>query len=372
MNRLELGDAGPILRNQFVPESIDTILTSPPYFRTRKYSSGSEIGWEPHVYDYIFKLKQVFEECFKVLKPSGVCIVNIADTYADGELNRIPSIFADTMTVIGFHLINDIIWKKKNGNPSSVKSRLRNEHEHIFVFVKNREDYYFNPLYEPVSDLDRGLAAVRDYKASVRIKTSSRQRYYTKQQQMLMEGKVPLKVKGDVWEFATSKFKNTKHVAMFPIEIPYYCLKMACPLRLCSSCHQPWKTIEEFEVLQRKEAKFGGIKHVESVGGVYSGKAWNQKFFTKMSLEPDCDCYEGTVFKESNDSFTTYYPGTVIDPFVGSGTTTTVADIMGYNSIGIDLQDMIENHYEKMKKKVASLSTITIKITSKNKKVFQF
>jgi site-specific DNA-methyltransferase (adenine-specific) len=370
--RIELGDASLVLQNQFPHKSIDTIITSPPYFNTRKYSRfKEEIGQEKDVSDYINNLERVFKVCRYILKPTGVCIVNIADTYRNGTLNHIPFLFSKMMTgKLKYYLINDIIWKKKNGNPSSVKTRLRNEYEHIFIFVKDIENYYFNPLYEPVSDLDRGLTAVKDYKSCTRISTSSRQRYYLRQQEMLKNGKVPLKVKGDVWEFATSKFKNTKHVAMFPIEIPYYCLKMACPLRICTGCNTLWKQTEKFEVVRREEAKFGGVKHKEGVGGVYSGKAWNQKFFTELSLERNCDCYAAS----SHIDKSIYYPGTVIDPFVGSGTTTTVADIMGYNSIGIDLVDMTETktNYEKIKKKVESLSTITIKMTSKNKKVFNY
>jgi hypothetical protein len=175
-----------------------------------------------------------------------------------------------------------------------------------------------------------------------------------------MEGKVPLKVKGDVWEFATSKFNNTKHIAMFPIEIPYYCLKMACPRFICSGCDKPWKVVEQFEVVKRDDVKFGGPKHTKEVGGIYSGNSWNQKFFSKLEHKKDCNC-----------TMKMPYAGTVLDPFVGSGTTTTVADIMGYNGIGIDLEDLTEDvNYEKTQNKVNSLSTIEIKITSKNKKIF--
>jgi DNA modification methylase len=96
----------------------------------------------------------------RVLKKSGSCFVVISDKFnnkgdkalPDGSLYCIPSRFALAMTErLGFVLKNDIIWEKPNGFPNGAAARRRFSinYEHVFFFVKDSSDYYFQTQYEP-------------------------------------------------------------------------------------------------------------------------------------------------------------------------------------------------------------------------------
>ncbi|MEM3873404.1 MAG: site-specific DNA-methyltransferase [Nitrososphaeria archaeon] len=178
-------------------ESVDCIVTSPPYYGLRTYT-GSETIWggdsncehecdawkgqlglEPTYQMYLDHLLMVTAELKRVLKPSGTMFWNMGDSYAssggpsrhkgyadpkypkgrNGEfaeptsydqgisaksLMMIPERFAIRLIdEQGFILRNSIIWYKKNSLPSSVKDRFSNKYEFIWFFVKNKH-YYFN------------------------------------------------------------------------------------------------------------------------------------------------------------------------------------------------------------------------------------
>ncbi len=140
-----------------------------------------QLGLEPHPQQYLEHLWQICDEIKRVLKKSGSVYWNLGDTYCgywgnkngegteygnipvhghnqnkrgklgkiiDGgwiqpkQLMLIPSRFAIGMQERGWILRNDIIWRKPNSMPSSVKDRLNTTYEHIFHFVKSRRYYY--------------------------------------------------------------------------------------------------------------------------------------------------------------------------------------------------------------------------------------
>ena len=179
-NKIICGDALEELR-KLPNESVDCVITSPPYWNLRDYGYEGQIGLEPTFQEFIEKLCVVFDEVKRVLKPEGTCFVNLGDTYGgtgagqeksvnsqgkqtDGQyfsqakarkmksenskgyekcLLQIPSRFALAMTDRGWILRNTIIWHKKNAMPSSVLDRFSNKYEQVFFFVKNRK-YYFD------------------------------------------------------------------------------------------------------------------------------------------------------------------------------------------------------------------------------------
>ena len=142
-------------------ESVDCVVTSPPYWALRDYGEPNQIGLEPTFHEYIDRLCTIFDEIQRVLKPSGTCWVNLGDTYSgsssysskgragfepkDGNtkewldpklpsrkrgreqvdmsdiknkcLCQIPSRFAIAMTDRGWILRNEIIWHKPNAMP---------------------------------------------------------------------------------------------------------------------------------------------------------------------------------------------------------------------------------------------------------------
>jgi site-specific DNA-methyltransferase (adenine-specific) len=137
------GDAAKVLAD--IPEeTIDCIMTSPPYWGKREYDSGG-IGQEVNPDEYVRALAIVFEQVKRVLKPTGSFWLNIGDTYNDKGLCGIP-------WRVAFHLIdrqgwvmrNSVIWNKVKSGMDNSKDRLGNIHEDVFHFVKEPKGYYYN------------------------------------------------------------------------------------------------------------------------------------------------------------------------------------------------------------------------------------
>jgi DNA modification methylase len=177
MNEIIQGDALKVLRGM-VNESVNSIITSPPYFNLRDYGVDGQIGLEKTWQEYIKKLIDIFNEAKRVLKKDGTCFVNLGDTYqsapvsgkqgefsgklakenpeygkcllvkkpkifSDKCLMLIPERFAISMVDNGWILRNKLVWIKRNAMPESVQDRWKKAHEYIFFFVKSKK-YYFN------------------------------------------------------------------------------------------------------------------------------------------------------------------------------------------------------------------------------------
>lgn len=128
-------------------QSVQAIITSPPYYNLRKYSktktlSKEEIGREKSITDYIEHLTTVFHELKTVLKDDGLLWLNLGDTYINKELQGIPWRVALSLMNDGWILRSDVIWHKPNAMPSSVKSRPTVDHEYVFMFSKQKDYYY--------------------------------------------------------------------------------------------------------------------------------------------------------------------------------------------------------------------------------------
>jgi len=135
------GDSLELLRD-FPAASIDCILTSPPYWGQRQYTAEG-IGLENNYRDYLARLLAIFQELWRVLKPTGSFWLNIGDTYQNKHLLGIPWRLALKMVdEQGWILRNDVIWNKVKGGPDNAKDKLRNVHEYVFHFVKSHRYYY--------------------------------------------------------------------------------------------------------------------------------------------------------------------------------------------------------------------------------------
>jgi DNA modification methylase len=140
---LLLGNALEVLR-ELPSDSIDFVMTSPPYWGKREYESGG-IGLEPDYRDFVRDLCAVFLELKRVLKPSGSVWLNLGDTYLDKGLLGIPWRVAFELTdVQGWILRNSVIWNKLKGGMDNSKDRLANVHEHLFHFVKCAKGYFYD------------------------------------------------------------------------------------------------------------------------------------------------------------------------------------------------------------------------------------
>lgn len=142
---------------QLPDNSIDCVVTSPPYFQMRDYGIANvewgdgwsgQLGQEPTRELFVAHLIEIFNECQRVLKPSGTLWVNLADSYKNKTLCNIPNKFADEMINSGWYLRNEIIWHKPSCIPSAAKDRFCNNFEKLFFFTKSAK-YDFNQQFEP-------------------------------------------------------------------------------------------------------------------------------------------------------------------------------------------------------------------------------
>lgn len=123
-------------------ESIDCVMTSPPYWSQRAYAGGG-IGLEVDYEDYIANLLAVCGEVQRVLKPTGSFWLNIGDAYFKKNLLGIPWRVALRLTDEQSWLLrNSVIWHKVKGGPDNSKDKLRNVHENLFHFVKSSDYFY--------------------------------------------------------------------------------------------------------------------------------------------------------------------------------------------------------------------------------------
>lgn len=124
-------------------ESVDCVVTSPPYWKQRDYKYHGQIGQESSYMEYIKRLIDVFSEVKRVLKPSGTFFLNIGYKYQDKELLLIPELLAIELQKNGWTLLNKIIWHKPNAMPSSLDNRFSNVYEPVFLFVKKESKYKY-------------------------------------------------------------------------------------------------------------------------------------------------------------------------------------------------------------------------------------
>ena len=110
-------------------DSVDTIVTSPPYFQQRHYSSKTEVGQEETPLAYTERLVEIFRGARQVLKDSGTLWLVLGDKYVNGAQLGMPWRVALALQDDGWILRSDIIWHKPNAMPSSTKTRLTTDHD---------------------------------------------------------------------------------------------------------------------------------------------------------------------------------------------------------------------------------------------------
>lgn len=138
-----LGDCLSVLK-QIDSESVDCIITSPPYWGMRAYDNEenvNEIGNESDFQLYVQALTGVFAEARRVLKKEGSLWLNLGDKYDNKKLLGMPWRVAISLMDNDWILRNDVIWHQLKGT-QSCKDRLRDSYEHIFHFVKSKKYYY--------------------------------------------------------------------------------------------------------------------------------------------------------------------------------------------------------------------------------------
>lgn len=143
-----VGDCSSILPT-LPAESVDCVVTSPPYWQLRDYGVNGQLGLEATPDEHVSAMIKVFDEVKRVLKKTGTCFVNYGDSYATGkkwgktkDLCLIPQRFAIAMQNAGWFVRSEIIWAKPNPMPESVTDRPASAHEKIFLFTKSPTYFY--------------------------------------------------------------------------------------------------------------------------------------------------------------------------------------------------------------------------------------
>lgn len=125
-------------------DCIDCVVTSPPYYMKRQYLGGG-IGLEATYQEYIDNLLDIVREVYRVLKQTGSFWLNIGDSYKDKQLLNIPYRVAIRMQdEQKWILRNTVVWDKMKGAMSQSKDSLGCEYEPMFRFVKNKIGYYYD------------------------------------------------------------------------------------------------------------------------------------------------------------------------------------------------------------------------------------
>lgn len=190
--------------------SIQLILTSPPYGKIKDYGPTDQIGFSDSFEDYFKRLKKVWEECFRVLEPQCRMVINVGDQYLrTTEFGRyrilsIASKIINDCIEIGFDFLGDIIWQKVSTTNTTGGCTLmgsiyypRNglityDYEHILIFKKHQGK-------TKKVDLRR--------KEFSKISLSEWKKWFVGH-----------------WSFPGVQQKE--HIAMFPDELPYRIIRM--------------------------------------------------------------------------------------------------------------------------------------------------
>jgi len=141
-------------------EEVDLLFTSPPYWNKRQYTKDGGIGNESDPNEYVENLTVHFDDCSRVLNPSGSFFLVIGDTFQDGNLLNIPHRVVLKLQDHGWMLRNTIIWSKTNPKPQSSKSNLTPTYEFIFHLVKGL-DYKYRHTLAPLKHTTRPSHAPR-------------------------------------------------------------------------------------------------------------------------------------------------------------------------------------------------------------------
>lgn len=219
-HHIHQGDALDTVR-ALAPDSVDVVVTSPPYLGLRHYATTEQVG-ESDVDHYLTYVTDLAAALLTRTKRTGTMWWNVGDTFNAYNHNRgpsqsfsarhdgshanaprgltdpsrrnkallnIPARSAEAITSAGWILRSDIIWRKTNPAPQRTRDRYAATYEHVFMFVRDERRYTFN------------MDQVRGHQT---------------------------RTPGDVWDMPTARGK-TGHPATFPLQLPDRCLDASLP-----------------------------------------------------------------------------------------------------------------------------------------------
>ena len=194
-------------------ESIDCIVTTPPYWRRR--SQGTESIRAADAETFVYELLESMAQAWRVLKPEGSLWLNVGDDTTDGFVQGLPwRVVLSMIDQQGWHLVNEVIWNKITTSPQGSHDHLRKVHESMFHLVKE-DEFYYNDL-----ELRRTCAQILRNEGSV--KTSRVKKEYVLPDNV--QGVVP----GDVWTIGVQR-SGIAHYCVAPDTLYRMPIIATCP-----------------------------------------------------------------------------------------------------------------------------------------------
>jgi DNA modification methylase len=213
---------GNALHLPLADESIQCVVTSPPYWGLRDYGTEGQLGLESTPEAYVANLVAVFREVRRVLRPDGTLWLNLGDSYANKQLQGIPWRVAFALQADGWWLRSDIIWAKPNPMPESVTDRPTRSHEYLFLLTKSARYYYdAQAIAEPAVYGPERAGSRAGYAVGVKgHNTDGRPNFRSSRGDRWTE----TRNKRDVWAIQTRPF-NGAHFATMPVDLVEPCIK---------------------------------------------------------------------------------------------------------------------------------------------------
>lgn len=305
-NTILVGDALQQLRT-LPSESVDMVLTSPPYYNLRNYQIGGQLGQEQNIHEWVSNLTAVASEVRRVLTPTGTFWLNVADRYSihdrEGSPRKSlllgPARLSAALAGDGWLVRNQIIWSKTNPMPSSVPDRLTNTYEVVYLLTKLRK-YFFDLDAIRVPHTSKPTAPQVSAKDAIptewRARSTDNIRGLVRLKQRGIVGHPLGKNPGDVWQLPTSSYRGA-HFATFPERLAERAILAGSPEARCSNCLKS----------HRRVARHLGATAIRG------------------ALLATCDCNAPSE------------PAIVLDPFMGAGTTAVAAEKHGRDWLGVEL-----------------------------------
>jgi DNA modification methylase len=232
-------------------QSVQTVITSPPYWGLRDYGNDGQIGLEQKPDEYVAQMVNVFREVWRVLRDDGTLWLNLGDSYAEGKMGRddsgdngrfggqrltpkqrkapdgfkpkdlvgIPWRVAFALQADGWYLRQDIIWAKPNPMPESVKDRCTKSHEYVFLLTKSHKYFFDNEAIKEPSVSNVGNAKIRF--GGNKYGDSNDPKHATKSGNVWEPTET--RNKRDVWNIPTKPFKGA-HFAVMPEALVEPCI----------------------------------------------------------------------------------------------------------------------------------------------------